>query len=531
MDIDYFYSLTNLDSGLISDLWRYPAQGLSGNFLGNSSSNAVSKQVSGNNFDDFSLFLTFDKRKSSFNNKSVNLFSNINTIGGFNFGIDDGNFLFLKTNGDCYSFDNITIGAKNTLCLQKSDNCFSVYQYDIPSDALIQSQSFFVNPSVNLSGGNYILASGDSRISGINNFYGEVDQLLFLSEKVSEQSSNTIFSGFAPISVNHYNNGYYYKLEQKEWFVPSTFSNPTLQANLESYLTGIYQNYIAPTGLTNNTSYVGKIAFSGDINLLGYNVYNYYGNDTLGFCKTGNSLTFLGQNFYTYESYGSLPTNFDINVNFSAGSLSQVDSNFVNDVYFTYDLSQVDIGLRFSDLVSVKFVDGNNYVLNTGYYTGFEMNGVLVPNANLTLFGKLNGESSEIGNEAVFDSILGYFYANDIVTGLPLYLNGAKIDSTGFSFNSGKIDILNYEETSSDSIIYDKVSGLELIGLANASFSTGNYWKKTSFVATGDFSFTDLYRIKETEFLETHQYHLYYNKNWQDTSSSSIYDNYDTNWT
>ena len=529
MDIDYFYSLTNLSSGFISDVWRYPAMALSGNFLGNSSSNSISRQLIGNNFDDFSLYLTYNKKQSAFNKKSVNLFSNINSIGGFNFGIDDGNFLFLKTNGDCFSFSDINLGGKNTICLQKADNCFSVYQYDIPSESLIQSQSVFVNPSVNLSGGNYIFASGDSRISGINNFYGEIDQLLFLSEKISEDSSKLIFSGFSPISVNHYNNGYYYEVLQKEWFIPDPYSNNDLISGLENYFTGIYQGYIAPGSLINNTSYIGKISFSGDVNITGYNTYNYFGEDSLGFCQTGTPLTLMGSDFLQYIP--GLPTNFNVYLNFSAGSINENNPSYVNDIYFTYDSSEVEVGLRFSNLISVEFLDGNNFILDSKYYSGFEMNGILVPNSILTVFGKLSGDASEIGNEATFDSIIGSFYANDITPGLPIYLNGLKVNYTGFSFNSGKIDVLNYSETSSDSIIYDKVSGLELISLSNSDKATGNYWKKTSFVATGEYSFENLYRIKESTFYETHQYHLYYNKSWQSSSSPMIYDNYETNWT
>ena len=197
-------------------------------------------------------------------------------------------------------------------------------------------------------------------------------------------------------------------------------------------------------------------------------------------------------------------------------------------MYFTYDLSEIYLGLRFNDLWTLVLEDSVVETSNTGYFLGFEMNGIVAPNSDQVVFGTVPGSFDQVGKEAIFDSTLGVFFGSGASTEIPIYLNGLQI--TGFTIVDGTIDVLGYNETSSDSLIYDEVSGIQLIALANSSKATGDYWPGTAFVATGDFSFEPLYRLQESSFLETHRYHLYHNKQYATSSASGIFNNIDENW-
>ncbi len=517
--IDYFYNETELDSGLIADLWRFNASTGIGLFTGNSEVNLVSRTVSGNNFEDFSLYFTYEKKRSSFNSGAVSLFSNNSGADGFIFGLDSNNYPFLKAGNEGFSFDNFSLGGKNSLCFQKAGNSFSLLRYDVPSSQIYQSQSYFVSPQVQLSGGAYRFGSGG--ISGLNNFYGTVDQLLFLSEKISLEDSLTIFSGFSNLSVTKDIFGTY-EVESSEWFVPNSGFNSGLQTLFQDYFTGVYQDYVFDENLNEQSEYIGKITFSGVSG--GYETRNYYGVGGLGFCQTGASFQMGDPDFM--GSGTGLQSSFSIDVNFTIGPLNPNISNYQPDeMYFTYNLPFYP-GLRFSNLWKLKINESVVQGTNSGYYSGFEMKGILVPEASLTVLGAYNTNFSNVGNLAVFDSVSGVFFAPNAVTGLPVYLNG--LLETGISLNSGVIDIQNYTEQSSDEIIYDRVSGLSLISLSNSSSSLGDFYPGTAFAASGEFSFETMYRT--TSFYETHPFHLYHGKNWQEPNSSLIFDNSTGNW-
>ncbi len=526
MSLAYFYGLTDLGTGIIRDQWTYNASLVTGNFTGNSGSNSITRAVSGSNYDDFSLFFTYKKEQSAFNGKAISLFSNISGQNGFDFGLDAGNFPYLRTSADCYTFDKINLGGKNTLCFQKTDNLFSVLQYDIPSSGVIATQSAVVNPAASLNGTGYRFGGYLPAVSGINNFYGQVDQLLFLSEKTSPAHSLTIFSGFSNMGIVEDVWGVY-NVVSSEWSVPNPAFTSGMQSGLQSYFTGIYQQYVIDEMLAGETDYLGRITFSGHYG--GFSTLNYYGPSALGFCKTG-ALTLMGYtDEYTTALTGLYPSNFAVNANFTVGPLSsETVAHQPEEMYFTYDLSSLYPGLRFSNLINLVFDEEVIKTPNTGYYSGFEMNGVIAPYSNQVVFGTVPGSFDQVGKDAVFDSALGAFFADGSSTGIPIYLNGLQV--TGFTVTDGRVDILSYDEMSSDSVIYDEVPGIQLIALQNSSKATGDYWPGTAFVATGDFSFEPLYRLPQNRFLETHRYHLYHNKQYATSSASGIFNNIDENW-
>ncbi len=516
--IDYFYNETELGSGLIADLWRFNASTGIGSFTGNSGANLVSRTISGDNFEDFSLYFTYEKKKSSFNSGAVSLFSNNSGANGFIFGLDSNNFPFLKAGNEGFSFDNFSLGGKNTLCLQKAGNSFSLLRYDVPSSEIYQSQGYFVSQGIELSGGAYRFGSGG--ISGLNNFYGTVDQLLFLSEKISTEDSLTIFSGFSNLSVTKDIFGTY-EVESSEWFIPNSGFTSGLQTLFQDYFTGVYQDYVFDEALNPSTEYIGKITYSDPPF---YEAINYYGLGGLGFCQTGANFQMGDPDSFNASG---LPSEFEVNLNFTIGPLNPNISQYQPDeMYFTYDLSDIYPGLRFSNLWKLKINESFVQSSNSGYYSGFEMKGVLVPDADLTILGAYNTNFQNVGNLAVFDSVSGTFFGRGIVSGLPVYLNG--LITTGVFINSGVIDILNYTELSSDEIIYDRVSGLSLISLSNSSSSLGNFYPGTAFAASGELSFGTMYRTNN--FYETHPFHLYHGKDWQKPNSPPIFDNSTGNW-
>lgn len=522
MSLSYFYGLTNLSSGIIRDQWTYNAATGLGLFTGNSGANLVSQPVSGNNFEDFSLFFTYNKQRSNFNTGAAYLFSNYSGNNGFSFGLDAGNFPFLKTSGESFSFSELNLGVKNCLCLQKSDNNFSLLRYDIPSAELIESQSLFVNPSTQLSGGNYTFGASSGFISGVNNFYGTVDQLLFLSERISKENCLTVFSGFSilPVTVTEFGN--YYDVKSPEWIAPTGFGTG-LRTFFQDYFTGSYQISVRGQGLAMDSEYNIRINFSGVVG--GYDIRDYYAENQLGFCNTGQF--FEMGDFGFRSTQPGIPSDFDIGGNFSIGP--PVGDPFDPDeIYFTYDLSEVYEGVRYNNLLVRRAPTLAVRGGNSGYFSGFEMNGVFVPRHNSVVLGTFpTGRASDIGSEAIFDSVGGVFRGTNVNTGLPIYLNGT--ENTGFTFESGVIDIENYTETSADNVIYDRVSGLQILSSSNLNSTTGSYWAKTSFVATGEYP-GDIFRIRESEFYETSNYHLYHKKGYWDSSSDPIFENLDENW-
>ena len=526
MSLEYFYGLTQLGTGIVRDQWDYNASVGLGDFMTNSTANTTTRVVSGLNYNDFSLFFTYKKEQSTFNNKAVSLFSNISGTNGFDFGLDAGNFPYLKTNGDCYTFDKINLGGKNTICLQKSDNLFSVLNYNIPSSGIASTQNTVVSALTNLNGTGYRFGGYTPAVSGINNFYGEVDQLLFLSEKVSPQNALTIFSGFSNLTVAENLYGIY-EVVSSEWFIPNAGFTSGMQSGLQDYFTGVYQNYVLDENLQEGLDYLGRITFSGHSG--GFTTRNYYGLSQLGFCQTGSSYQMGDPDEFTFAETGLFPTNFTVNINFTIGPLdNEISAYQPQEMYFTYDISEVYLGLRFNDLWNLTIEDSFVQGANTGYFAGYEMNGVVAPNSSQIVFGVVPGSFDQVGKEAVFDSTLGAFFGSGASTGIPIYLNGLQV--TGFTVVDGRIDVLAYNEASSDTIIYDEVSGIQLLALANSSKATGDYWAGTAFVATGIFSFEPLYRLQENSFLETHRYHLYHNKQYATSSASGIFNNIDENW-
>lgn len=477
--------------------------------------------VSGNNFEDFSLYFTYEKKQVDYNSGAVALFSNYSGNGGFTFGLDANNFPFLKAGGEAFTFDDFSLGGKNTLCFQKAGNSFSLTRYDHNSSGIFQSQNYFTSPQIQLSGGNYIFGTTLDNISGIGRFYGNIDQLLFVSEKISDADSLTIFSGFSNISVVK-NEFISYEVESSEWFIPNSGFNSGLQNLFQNYFTGVYQDYVLDEALAQNSEFVGRITFSGVSG--GYQTRNYYGSGGIGFCQTGASIQ-MGYPDFMGSGTG-LPNNFTVDLNFTVGPI--VEGFYADEMFFTYNLPFYP-GLRYSNLWRLTKNEEVILTPNSGYYSGFQMQGILAPNADLSLLGEFNTSFKNVGNEAIFDSVSGVFFAPNAVSGLPVYLNGLK--ETGIILSSGIIDIVNYTESSSDEIIYDRVSGLSLINLSTSSSSLGEFYPGTSFVATGLFSFDTMYRVSNDEFYETHPFHLYHGKDWHNPSSLPIYDNSTGNWT
>ncbi len=526
MSLEYFYGLTNLGSGIVRDIWPYNASAGIGQFAGNSGSNSVSQIVSGNNFDDFSLYFTYTKLQSSFNSGGVALFSNYSGGSGFTLGIDAGNIPFLKTPSDCFSFDQFELGGKNCLVFQKSDNTFSLSRYDIPSAEIREIQSFFVSPSVPLSGGAYKFGTESLGLSGVKNFYGSVDQLLFVSERVSIEDSRTILSGFLnlPVVVSPFGT---YEVQSSEWIIPNTGTFGTgIQQIFQDYFINEYQDYVIDQSVDDSTEYVSRISF--EYSPPNHLATNYYGISNFRFCPD-SAEDQMGDPLLVYLG-GTLTQDYEINGAFTTSAVNSGVSPFLTyEYYFSYDLSSIQPGLRFSNLIRLIPFESVTTGVNSGYYSGFEMQGIFAPRAPATLLGTIETSFTNVGNEAVFDSAAGVFRATNLASGMPIYLNGEK--QTGFIFSGGIIDILGYTETSADEVVYDMVSGLSLLSFSNSSSTTGNFYVGTSFAATGEFSFEPLYRIGNTDFYETHSYHLFHRKSWQETFAPEIFPNIDENWT
>lgn len=526
MDFRYFYNQTLLEDSDLRAFVPYNAtgSGQSGNFMANTPDTGTSTGVfftlaNTANLSDFTAIVTYNRQNVQ---RSTKLMSNFASgTGGWTLGIDHSNFLFIHAEYPfpcAYTFDQITLGAKSCIALQKQGQSFSVYNFSPYSERIEEIQTVTFEPNSLLSGSNIKMGSDGYRnqkyLSGVPYFRGTMDQYAVIDNAVDEKTLLTLFSGFSPYSVTT-------GTSTGNYLVSSSFVFPTgspPQADLQ-FMSGVASGYF--NSVVQSLSPIPGI-YEGQFDIQlndpnNYGIDTYIGNDS--FCST------IFQQFGpSYNlGYSGLSFNGTGDVNFSLNEQGQYSFQFLFSPARDVVLNQV----YQTNVVTT----GYSLSLDSGYYSGFYLYGVAETSGPTTLLASVDNRTGLVGSEGIFDAVSGYFKLPGIKSGQKIWFDGAMISGSGYSSNNSYIDVPNYTETSDDYVIYDSPDGNIIFQHFSVSeYATGVFHLGRSVVFTGYNSFSPMIRIKESSYLETHPLHLYHAKNVIDPTGLSLYNNNDQYW-
>lgn len=533
MEFGYFYDQTLLEDDDLRAFVPYDASGGSGNFMANGSETGTTPGVfytltGTRNLTDFTAILTYTKENlarvgPTGNDGAMKLMSNLaENTGGWTFGIDNANFLFIYShypNYCAYTFDEITLGKKNCIALQKQGQNFSVHNYSPYSEHIEESQTVTFEPYSLLSGGDIKMGSdgypNNQFLPGVAYFRGTMDQYAVIDSAVDGQTLNTLLSGFSPYTlVNNSTTGT--ELISSSFVFP-TGSPPQVDLNFMSgvasgYAQSVFNELVPAPGI-----YEGKF----ESNLNGPN--NYFIQPLIGnesFCST--QFDSFGGGFdvaYTGSSKAGTGNTF-----FSLNESGQYSFQFLFSPLYNVTLNQV---------YQTGVVTNNySFVLDSGYYTGFYLYGVAETNGITTLLASLDNRTGLVGEEGIFDASTGLFKLPTAASGQIFWFDGLPYSGAVYYKNNSYVDIPDYVENSSDYVIYDSPgNNLSYESLAINNFATGEFHLSKSVVFTGFNSVGPMYRISEKQYVETHPLHLYHAKNVVEVTGVNLYNNNNQYWT
>ncbi len=504
ISLPYYLGLTELLPS-VSDAWYEPAT-VQGNFLVNTTGSLT--RTLNNSGEDFTVICTVDKLNSATNSGAVGLLKGDN----WNFGIDQSNFFFINSQKESYTFDGINLGQKNCFALSKNGTAFTVTKYNVPSQAIENSQTQFISPA-SAPTGTGLIFGGASGISGVKNFYGTVDQLAVFNQPLGNDNLNTLFSGFLRQTVLYVPLATEIVLSYSTW--EGTGGIPSGTLNFLSSGAQFYARDVISYSPSDGQYY-------GEMDLADgppYSEISYFDpTPIVAICPTFG-LEEIG--FNDMGPFTGLPPLVQVPV--------FINYNQYEDSFYSFDFSAVQPGLSLNLTYSVEDGQSSYVFQNTGYYTGFYMYGIVSPEANATMLGNFNTGFQYVNKLGAFDVINGDYFAPGAISNDRVFLDG--LPETGYVVNGTHVSISNLVETAENQLIYDELaaSGLNLQYFNVKNYSTGKFFPKTAAAFTGDQSFVKMWRVIEDKFLETHPYHLYHGKEIPD-SATGIYNNTETNW-
>lgn len=501
ISLPYYVSLSQVDPSYITNVWYEPAVTGQGNFSG-----ANSYRTLNNSGDSFTLIFSYDNFRNPVSGASY-------LVGGDNwsFGIDQSNFYFVKAGLEAYTFDEITLGQRGCIAITKNENAFSVTNFNIPSQKADSEQTQIFSPQTNLAGTGLFFGTG-AEISGVKSFYGTVDQLISFNQILSNSTLNTLFSGFLHQTYINVPGSTVYTLLGTQW--QGTGSLSSGQVNLLQSGATYYAQDTFPLPFDGN--YYGILNIQGSP----YSGYNYINTTPFSVIPCSSPATgSIGTHFLGPQT--GLPYSISSDVYFNTND---------DEAFFSFDFSQSLPGVTLN--LQYKKEDTQSSFLsdNTGYYNNFKMYGIVSEDAYALMQAKFNVPFDQINNLGTFDIVKNLFLASGAIPNDRVFLDGAP--ETGYVLSGSYLDINNLIETAENKLIYDKVpqTGIILQYFNTKNFATGEFYPKTAVGFSGDQSFAGMYRILEPEYLETHPYHLYYNKEVPQQPTGAIYANLDTHW-
>lgn len=446
--------------------------------------------------DAFSLFFTFKRNTTG----AQVLFSTISVgTDGWTLGITDSNFLFIEKHSDTsesFIYDNINLGDKNCVCLQRNNETFTVYKYDIASETIEGIQSFSLLDNNIFA--NEITVCGEVATYPPR-FDGVFDQIVLMNQCYSYEYVMALLKGFAAYNLTETPTVSYSIESSTSYFNNSILSSDnafltelntyTIESILDSYSIGEYLLYITGT-VTSSSINLGLSLNSGDT-----------------YCS-GSGLILNWA-----HSLSSLPTGIGVSDTLYGVVRSIGDGQriFISNTYSISGAYFGDGKAIYSSYSALQTDTGKSVSYDSSYNTGFYMDGVTSPYSDLVILGTGVALSPTGYNSVSYqNSIDGRFYAPSLGSDKAVYYNGERLESSDFSYDGNFIDVLSVETHNNDYIIYDTSTGFNLIYLGVSNFATGKFYPNASIVFTGHVSYTGIKRDIRSNYLETSSHHLYH---------------------
>lgn len=538
MEFQYYYDQTKLDQSLILELQEYPS--LIGDFTSNSNPNTAVGNTIPSVTSDITVFFTYSKPS----NRNAFLFCKRKSdfTGGWVLGIDDNNHLFIEgfgtSSSESYRF-NITLGKKNCLAFKQIGNYFTVYRYDIFGKNILETDTFLFPPDINLqSSNNNLYLAWDSSIgntyynknktvdSSINVFYpfnGVVDQYVVIGASLDDYYINYLFQGFCPETINIQTalKGVLLSSEQR---LPSETKMTSNFVNMFMSGASGFNDYLLNQGISGGvyiSMFSGIIGYGlnpslpslpgGIVSYIKHTVRDGY---DCKFCFDAGPIVYNPPQF---NLTSPLATGTVGSFNFNGTATIARDSD--SKLYLTHNIS-VPTGTILGSgktLLTLDYIyqletvqTGFSKTIDSGYYSGFYMEGIVVPGAYQSIIlGTITGETfNNLNLVGRYNLTTGQFRVEDSGR---MYFNGQLLNPSDYSVIKNYINIIPFTENSDDYLIYDKTNKyMDLLSLSLTSSATGKYWPECSIGFTGVNSYGPFKRIFKEDWLETVSYHTYH---------------------
>lgn len=512
MELNFYLEESKINPSLIKEKWIYPA--------GSGFNPDTRRVVSGSGNDPFSLLFTFNRTSIV----RGTIFSNYESGRGVALGFTDNNELFCSSSGEFYIFHNLRLGSKNCLGITRQGATITAYKYDVLSSGLNKTESYQFSNLSNLSGGEYAIGRNTPYLTlhGMSGVQGSFDQLLYLSEPISDNSLLKVFSGFLPITYAT-STGYtltYQNQERRNIPYENGIDWSTINYNPFVNTMGIINNHIISSNYLNANG-VYLVNFSGASAAISGEV-----SRAIDLCNTTNQTAFLSTSQNVSNTNGIV----------AAVDVVKFSKNEYNEFVFTHSWRVTRSGITgyvdhdFYQVYSNEVVTG--MVTDTGYYSSFNMKGIVNRNTgnrylkleipNSYSFLKPTG----MNNWGLLDSVNTNYYVNGLTTSGQIYYgDSGKLNPLDYSIANGRAN--PQQINTSYNLIYD-------MRAENSAVSQ----QTTSAVATGDFppygslAFdSSQRRIIFQNYYETSSLHLIHGEGFNYPSTpNSIYNNDSRFW-
>ena len=489
------------------------------------------------NYDNFSSIIVFERNVGGNAVLLSTLQSGIGGISGFVLGLNDANKAYLT----CYDQENkyyitnttnLTLGRKNALSSNKSNNIFSLGKFNFFNQDLDEEMHIFPSDcNTDFSSLFFGGLSGNGLGLSDRQYTGHIDEILFLNTNISEDSIKQLYKGF-----------YKYEPYISEVIISETdsytypeygsVSNPVWEEMQSGALDYISNNIFNTTGI-GSIRVVSSGTISGGT---GYVSGNLSGTVSL---KSGYYEVTTGTRVTGYSWSGQVPSAsgitgyvdvsiFPITV-FSSGSIYQLSAQ--SGVSGVTEWTPVFSGALYETIVSTGFIEdtlNSNYSLNFSYtipnlsgnseylhIADYSNNGNknIVISHDLTYSGNsgvnfrafkttqlLYGSGTTEGNNDI-NYISGFMLdgvlMNDpISSGDILELIDLRFDLNNFNFNKkNNLDLVSGLFSYTGNIDYENDSSLYFNGVfASQSeyFLNNNYFNTSTLYDRSDSSISDI---------------------------------------
>lgn len=502
MELNYYLNLANIPEPLIFGKVVYGAAS-SLDFAANLNSNTYEYDGLDEIVPDYTIFLTFEKRRHHSQYIFGNFGNGAGVYSGISVGINNTNEVFIDyPRKNISKVFNIRMGNKNCLALKKSGNVFTLYKYDIISGVIEASDSIYLEESDldNLSENTFTLGGSFSYIalpqnnSSINFFSGFIEQFVMVKASLDESLINIVFKGFRPETLTPSFSTSFTRSESYRWIAPAM---ETYKTYLSDGFRSIDQYLF--TGFSDIGRYIsiesGSFGYLTNFDIGS----SYYTGD---FCDVGGAIHPGGASGYISAIPFGVPS-YDysgwVNINKLSGRMvisRRVSLSIGGTEYrFDYDSAYYD----------TRTTTGYSSSFDASYYSGLKMDGVFSHKTSLSyLFSGQLKEPTGYHRRAEYDFVRSSFYIPDYSPVGSFYLNGQPeiygVISGRYIYITGGL--------STDVLIYDNTSDYSPLAIGEKNYLSGRYYQNSSRVLDS-IDYSNL--LLNVDYKETSTGHMYHN--------------------